>query len=160
MRGPYRVCPAQVPDHLLNEELGLAIGVGTAPRGVGLIQRQVLGVPVHGGRAAEHQVLHPVGPHDLAVEGRVSGLCLTGKSHLLPHPRRVGLRRRASVTERETGWGGKERQVSKMVQLGSSLTLPRGPLLWPACRPTAWSPAGACAPPFLLPPGAGWSLLS
>lgn len=46
---------ALVDDHLLDEVLGLAVGVGAAAHRVLLVDGQPLGVPVHRGRAAEHQ---------------------------------------------------------------------------------------------------------
>jgi len=56
---------ALVDDHLLDEVLGLAVGVGAAAHRVLLVDGQPLGVPVHRGRAAEHQVVHSVCLHDL-----------------------------------------------------------------------------------------------
>ena len=57
---------ALVRDHLLDEELGLPVGVGAATHRVLFVNGQPLGVSVHRGRAAEHQVVHPVSLHDLA----------------------------------------------------------------------------------------------
>ena len=56
---------ALVGDHLLDEEFGLAVRVGAATHRVLLIDGQSLGVSVHCGRAAEHQVVHSVSLHDL-----------------------------------------------------------------------------------------------
>ena len=56
---------ALVADHLLDEELGLAVGVGAAAHRVLLVDGQPLGVSIHRGRAAEHQVVHSVSLHDL-----------------------------------------------------------------------------------------------
>ncbi len=45
----YLLSFAVVLDHLLNEELGLAIGVGAAARGVLLVDGKALRVTVHSG---------------------------------------------------------------------------------------------------------------
>lgn len=54
-----------VLDDLLNEILGLAIGVGAAPGGVLLVDGEVLRVSVDRGRAAEDQIVHSVSLHHL-----------------------------------------------------------------------------------------------
>ena len=62
---PYLLSLTVVLDHLLDEELGLAVGVGAAAHWVLLVDGQVLGVPVHRGRAAEDQIAHSVSLHHL-----------------------------------------------------------------------------------------------
>lgn len=52
-------------DHLFNEVLGLAVGVGARPHGMLLIYGEVLGVSIHCGGAAEHQIVHLVSLHHL-----------------------------------------------------------------------------------------------
>lgn len=51
--------------NLLNKVLGLAVGVGAAADRVLLVDGEVLRVSVHGGRAAEDQIVHPVSLHHL-----------------------------------------------------------------------------------------------
>ncbi|TNN83113.1 hypothetical protein EYF80_006720 [Liparis tanakae] len=51
--------PEVVFDHLLDEELGLAVRVGAAAHGVLLVDGKVLRVSVHRGGAAEDQIVHP-----------------------------------------------------------------------------------------------------
>lgn len=62
---PHPLCFAEISNHLLDEVLGFAVGVGAASSRVVLIQGQVLGVSIDGGRAAEHDVPHAVGFHGL-----------------------------------------------------------------------------------------------
>lgn len=80
-----------------------------------------------------------------------------GEVPLVTPPEEGGAEAKGISYRERNRLAGKERHVSEIVQLGSSLILPRRPLLWPACQ-TAWGPAGVCVP-FPLPPGAGWSLL-
>lgn len=62
---PYPLCFAEITNHLLDEVLGFAVGVGAASDWVVLIQGEVLGVSIDSGRAAEHNVPHAVGFHGL-----------------------------------------------------------------------------------------------
>lgn len=61
----YLVGLTVVLDHLLNEVLGPAIRVGTVADRVLLVYGQKHRVSVHSGRAAEHQIVHPVCLHHL-----------------------------------------------------------------------------------------------
>lgn len=54
-----------VLDHLLDEVLGLAVGVGAAAHRVLLVDGQMLGVSIHCGGAAEDQIVHLVSLHHL-----------------------------------------------------------------------------------------------
>lgn len=54
-----------VLDDLLNEVLGLSVGVGAAAGGMLLVDGEALRVAVHCRRAAEDQIVHPVSLHHL-----------------------------------------------------------------------------------------------
>lgn len=54
-----------VLDHLLDEVLGLPVGVSAASHGVLLIYGEVLGVSIYCGGAAEDQIAHSVSLHHL-----------------------------------------------------------------------------------------------
>lgn len=61
----YLLSVTVVPDHLLDEVFGLAVGVGAAAHRVLLVDGQLLRVSVHRGRAAEDQIVHLVSLHHL-----------------------------------------------------------------------------------------------
>lgn len=54
-----------VLDHLLDEVLGLPVGVSAASHGVLLIYGEALGVSIYCGGAAEDQIAHSVSLHHL-----------------------------------------------------------------------------------------------
>ncbi len=61
----HRVGCAHVLHDLLHEILGLPIGVGSLSCGVILIEQQILGIPINGGRGGEHNLLDAALHHDL-----------------------------------------------------------------------------------------------
>jgi hypothetical protein len=61
---PAGVAALQVAQHLLNNQLGLTVGVGNGERVV-FGQRQALRVAIDRGRRAEHQRFHIAGGHGL-----------------------------------------------------------------------------------------------
>lgn len=61
----YLLCRALVPDHFLDEVLGLAVGVCAATHWMLLINGEFLRVSIDGGRTAEYQIAHPMRLHHL-----------------------------------------------------------------------------------------------
>ncbi len=77
----YFLSFALVLDHLLDEELGFAIGVGAAAHRVLFIYGKVLRVAVHCGGAAEDQILHLVCLHNLGqmqIQTKINHIWLAG----------------------------------------------------------------------------------
>lgn len=86
----YLLCCALVPDHFLNEVLGLAIGVCAATRWMLLINGEFLWVSVDGGRTAEYQITHPMRLHHLI------------QTHTEPQPVRHSLRAESTNMHKQT----------------------------------------------------------
>lgn len=64
----YLLGQAVVLDHLLDEVLGLSVGVGAATYGMVFVQGQVLGFSIHRGGAAEDQIVDSMSLHHLGHE--------------------------------------------------------------------------------------------
>ena len=81
----------QVADHVLHDQLGLAVGVRGTERRV-LADRAALGVAVHRGRAAEHEVLAALVLHGLQQRQRAADVVAVVAQRLL-HALAHGLER-------------------------------------------------------------------